>query len=106
MKTEQEKMKNSNSLYSYNTKFLKGKKKGNSIKKEEENEIINYNSSSLQLKEIYMKLSSNKIEHSIIKMFLYSIIIFILIIATGILNIIISSYIKTSIYSIFILIQN
>ena len=106
MKTEQEKMKNSNSLFLHNTKFMKGKKKGNVIKKEEENEIINNNSPSLQLKEIYRELSSKKMEPSIIKMFLYSIIIFILIIATGILNIIISSYIKTSIYSIFILIQN
>ena len=38
-------------------------------------------------------------------MFLFSLIIFLLIIATGILNIIISSQIKNNIYSIFILIQ-
>ena len=106
MKTEKEKMKNSNSLFLHNTKFIKGKKRQNLIKKEEnENELIPYNSPSLQLKELYKELSSKKIENSIFKMFLISLIIFILLIAIGILNIAISSYIKTNIYSIFILIE-
>ena len=106
MKTEKEKMKNSNSLFLHNTKFIKGKKRQNLIKKEEnENELIPYNSPSLQLKELYKELSSKKIENSIFKMFLISLIIFILLIAIGILNIAISSYIKTNIYYIFILIE-
>ena len=105
MNEEKEKMKKLNSNFLANVKFMKGRKKGNYIKKDEENEISPYNINSIKLKEIYRELSSKKLEKSIKNMLLISIIIFILIIATGILGIVIYSYIKNSIYSFYILIQ-
>ena len=102
---EKEKYKNISSKYLANTKFMKGRKKGNINKKEEENEVNTYNNTSMKLKEIYRILSSKKVEKSILKMLLFSFIIFILIIGTGILNTLIYSYLKNSIYTIFLLIQ-
>ena len=102
--TEKEKQKNSSSRYVANTKFMKGRKKGN-INKKEENEIVHYSLTSMKLKEIYRSLSSKDKESSILKMFLYSIFIFVLIVGTGILGIVIYSYLKNTIYSFYILIQ-
>ena len=102
---EKEKLKHSNSRFVINTKLIKGRKKGSSNKKDEENEINSYNMTSMRLKEIYRALSSKKMEKSIFKMLLSSFIIFILMIATGIVNIVIYYYLKNNIYSIFILIE-
>ena len=102
--TEKEKQRNSSSRYVANTKFMKGRKKGN-INKKEDNEIVHYSLTSMKLKEIYRSLSSKDKESSILKMFIYSIIIFALIIGTGILGIVIYSYIKNTIYSFYVLIQ-
>ena len=102
--TEKEKQRNSSSRYVANTKFMKGRKKGN-INKKEDNEIVHYSLTSMKLKEIYRSLSSKDKESSILKMFIYSIIIFALIIGTGILGIGIYSYLKNIIYSFYVLIQ-
>ena len=102
---EKEKHKNISSKYLANTKFMKGRKKGNTNKKEEDNEVNTYNNTSMKLKEIFRTLSSKKLEKPIMQMFFSSIIIFILIIGTGILNTLIYSYLKNSIYTIFLLIQ-
>ena len=102
---EKEKLKHSNSRFIINAKLMKGRKKGSTNKKDEENEINSYHITSMRLKEIYRALSSKKMEKSIFKMFLSSIIIFILMIATGVVNIIIYYYLKNTIYSIFILIE-
>ena len=105
MNAEKEKVKHSNSRFIINAKLMKGRKKGNSIKKDEENEINPHNMTSMKLKEIYRALSSKKMEKSIFKMHLFSVIIFLLMIATGVFNIVIYYYLKNSIYSIFILIE-
>ena len=102
--TEREKQKNSSSRYVATTKFIKGKKKGN-INKKEENEINSYSITSMKLKEIYRHLSSKDKESSILKMFFYSILIFVLITGTGILGIVIFYYLKNTIFSFFILIE-
>ena len=101
--TEKEKFKNK--VISANAKFIKGRKKGNLNKKEEENEINPYSNASIKLKNIYRILSSKKMDGSIIKMILYSIIIFILVLGTGMLNIIIYYQLKNSTYSFFTLIR-
>ena len=98
---EKERLKHSNIS---NAKFMKGRKKVNIIKKEE-NEISSYNITSLKLKELYRALSTYKKESSIIKIFNSSIVIFLLILGLGFLNIFICNYIKNSIYIFFILIQ-
>ena len=98
---EKERLKHSNIS---NAKFMKGRKKVNIIKKEE-NEISSYNIISLKLKELYRALSTYKKESSIIKIFNSSIVIFLLILGLGFLNIFICNYIKNSIYIFFILIQ-
>ena len=97
-------MKHSNSKFLSNAKFIKGKKKGNIIKKEE-NEFNSFNITSVKLKELYRALSTHKNESSVIKMLFSSIAIFILIIGMGFLNILIYSYIKSNINTFFILIQ-
>ena len=102
--TEKEKLKHSNSKFLSNAKFIKGKKKGNIIKKEE-NEFNSFNITSVKLKELYRALSTHKNESSVIKMLFSSIAIFILIIGMGFLNILIYSYIKSNINTFFILIQ-
>ena len=102
---EKEKLKNSNSRYIVNHKLIKGKKKLN-INKKEENEITNIQSeSSLKIKEIYNALSSEKRESVITKIIFVSIIIFILIIGAGIVNILIYRKIKNDIFTFFILIE-
>ena len=102
--TEKEKLEHSNSKFLSNAKFIKGKKKGNIIKKEE-NEFNYFNITSVKLKELYRALSTHKNESSVIKMLFSSIAIFILIIGMGFLNILIYSYIKSNINTFFILIQ-
>ena len=105
MNAEKEKIKHSNSKFLASTKFMKGRKKGNTIKKEEGNEINPYSFTSMKLKQIYRALSDKGEERSIIKMFLYSIIIFALIVGTGIMAILIFNYLKNTTYSFYILIQ-
>ena len=73
MNAEKEKIKHSNSKFLASTKIMKGRKKGNTIKKEEGNEINPYSITSMKLKQIYRALSDKGEERSIIKMFLYSI---------------------------------
>ena len=104
MNQEKEKLKHSNSIYIATAKYMKGRKKG-VINKKEENETNPYSITSMKLKEIYRTLQSKHKEKSIIKMFLYSIIIFVLVVGMGIMNILIYNYLKGSIYSFFILIQ-
>ena len=104
MDQEKEKLKNPNTRYVANAKFFKGKKKG-IINKKEENETNPYSITSMKLKEIYRALHSKDKEKSVIKMFLYSILIFVLVLGTGIMNIVVYSYLKENIYSFFILIQ-
>jgi len=104
MNIEKEKLKHSNSKFLSNAKFLKGKKKG-AINKKEENEVNTFSMTSLKLKEIYSVLSSKGKDSSIIKMFIYSIIIFLLIIGTSILNILIYLYLKDNIHTFYILIE-
>ena len=104
MNIEKEKLKHSNSKFLSNAKFLKGKKKG-AINKKEENEVNTFSMTSLKLKEIYSVLSSKGKDSSIIKMFIYSIIIFLLIIGTSILNILIYLYFKDNIHTFYILIE-
>ena len=48
---QKEKYINISSKYLANTKFMKGRKKGNINKKEEENEVNTYNNTSMKLKE-------------------------------------------------------
>ena len=105
MNQEKEKLKHSNAKFLVNARLMKGRKKGSINKKEEENEINSYNPTSMKLKEIYKELSSKKVEKSIFRMFLFSFIIFVIIILTGVLNIIIYFYLKDNIYSFFNLIQ-
>ena len=105
MNQEKEKLKHSNAKFLVSTKSMKGRKKGGINKKEEENEINSYNPTSMKLKEIYKELSSKKGEKSIFRMFLFSFIIFAIIILTGVLNIIIYYYLKNNIYSFFNLIK-
>ena len=102
---EKEKLKNTNSRYLVNSKLMKGKKKLN-IRKEEENELNVHSVTSLKLKELFKFLSSKKNESVITKIITVSIIIFILIIGTGIVNILIYYTIKNNIYTFFLLIQN
>ena len=102
--TEKEKMKNSNTKYTVNPKIIKGKKKLN-IKKEGENELNVHSDESIKLKEIYGKLSSNHKETVITKLIFVSIFIFILIIGTGLVNILIYYKIKNNIYTFFLLIK-
>jgi hypothetical protein len=83
---------------------MKGKKKLN-IKKEEENELNAHIDESIKLKMINEHLSSNHKESVINKIIFISIFIFILIIGTGVLNILIYYKIKNNIYTFFILIQ-
>ena len=78
MEKEKEKHKNSASLNIQYAKLMKGKKKGNANKKEE-NEINPHDNTSAKLKEIYRALSSKDCEQTIKKLFMYSILIFILI---------------------------
>ena len=101
---EKEKLKKSNSKYIVNPKLIKGKKKLN-IKKEEENELNIHSDESIKLKEIYRILSSNRKESVITTFIFVSIIIFILIIGTGLVNILIYYKIKNNIYTFFLLIQ-
>ena len=103
--TEKEKLKHSNSKFHINPKLIKGKKKLNINKKEEENELIVHNESSLRLKEIYRVLSSTKRESVVTKIIFISILIFVLILGTGLVNILIYYKIKNSIYTFFILIK-
>ena len=105
MDEEKKNLKTLSSKYLNNTKFMKGRKKVNINKKEEEDIINIENNNSLKLKEIYKALSSKKIEKSILNMFFISIIIVLLILGTGFSNIVIFSYLKNSTYSIFLLIQ-
>ena len=102
--TEKEKLKKSNSKYIVNPKLMKGKKKLN-IKKEEDNELNVHSDISSKLKELYRILSSKKRENVITKIITISFFVFILIIGTGILNILIYYKIKNNIYTFFILIQ-
>ena len=103
---EKEKVRNSSAKFLVNAKLMKGRKKGSINKKEEEeNEINSYNPNSIKLKEIYRELSSKKLEKSIFRMLLFSFIIFILIIGTGMLNIIIYLNLKEHISSFFNLIE-
>ena len=104
MNAEKARLKHSNSRYISNTKLFKGKKKGN-INKKEEDEINSYSITSNKIKEIYRTLLSKNSEKSVLNLFLYSIIIFILILGTGIMNVLIFSYLKNEIYSFFFLIQ-
>jgi hypothetical protein len=103
---EKEKVRHSSARFLVNAKLMKGRKKGSINKKEEEeNEINSYNPNSIKLKEIYRVLSSKKLEKSIFRMLLFSFIIFILIIGTGMLNIIIYLNLKEHISSFFNLIE-
>ena len=102
MEEEKEKHKNFDSKTI--TKFMKGKKRGN-LNKKEENEINPHDNIHGKLKEIYKALSSKDCEKTLKKLFLFSILIFILIIGTGVMNILIFEYLKDSIYSFFFLIQ-
>ena len=102
--TEKEKMKNPNSKFIPAAKFMKGKKKGN-VNKKEENEINIYNDTSLKMKEIYRVLSSNEKESVIIKLIAISILVFLLVIGTGIMNILVYLNIKSNIYTFYILIE-
>ena len=104
MNAEKERLKHSNSRYISSTKYFKGKKKGN-INKKEEDELNTYSITSNKIKEIYRALLSKNSEKSVLNLFLYSIIIFILILGTGIMNVFIFSYLKNEIYSFFFLIQ-
>ena len=101
---EKESVKNFNSLYKFNAKFLKGKKKG-IINKKEENEINPLSATSLRIKEIYRALESKEKESVIIKIILYSILILVLIVGAFIMNILVYFDIKNSVYNFFILIQ-
>ena len=101
---EKEKLKHSNSRFLVNPKLIKGKKKLNANKKEE-NELNFHNESSLKLKEIYRILSSQQKESVITKIIAVSIIIFVLILGTGLINILTYYKIKNSIYTFFVLIQ-
>ena len=102
--SEKEKLKNSNSKFLSNAKFMKGKKKGNIIKKEE-NEVNFFSITSLKLKEIYKILSTHSNDDSIIKMLYSSLVIFILILGMSFMNIIIYYYIKNNINTFLILIE-
>ena len=100
---EKEKSKNPNSRFLANTRFMKMKKKG--IIKKENNEVNIDSNTSLKKKEIYKKLLSKDEKSVIIKMIIKSSMIFIIIVGTGLLNIIIYLKIKYNIYTFFILIQ-
>ena len=100
---EKEKAKNPNSRFLANTKFIKGKKKG--IIKKEENEVNTYSNTSLKLKEIYKILSAQTKESVIVKVLILSIIIFVFVLGTGLLNILMYLEIKKNIYNFYILIQ-
>ena len=76
---ERERLRHSNSRYITTAKYTKGRKKG-IINKKEENEFNHYSITSMKLKEIYRSLQSEHKDKSIIKMFLYSIIIFFLVV--------------------------
>ena len=104
LNTEKEKMKNSNNRF-INAKFIKGKKRGDAVKKEE-NEVNIFGNVSLKLKEIYSALASTKTENVIINLTIASIIIFVFVIGTGIMNTLIFLNIKSNIYNFFILIKN
>ena len=101
---EKERLRNSSSKFLVNPKLMKGKKKLN-IKKEEENELNTLSVTSLKLKEIYRILSSTQSESVINKIIWVSIFIFVLIIGTGLINILVYYKIKNNIYTFFILIQ-
>ena len=105
LNTEKEKMKNSSNKFIPNAKFLKGKKRGDTIKKEE-NEINIYSNTSLKLKEIYRTLASTKKEGVVIKLIIVSIIIFLFVVGTGIMNTLIFLNIKDNIHTFYILIKN
>ena len=104
LNSEKEKIKNSNSIVTANTKFMKFKKKISFYKKEE-NEINIFNNTHIKLKQINNTLSSKNKENSLFKLLLSSIIIFILVTGIGIMNILIYYYLKNKIYSFFILIE-
>ena len=102
---EKEKLKNNNNRFIPSAKFMKGKKRGDGIKKEE-NEINIYSNTTLKLKEIYRALASTKKEDVIIKLTIVSIIIFLFVVGTGIMNTLIFLNIKKNIYTFYILIKN
>ena len=104
MNAEKEKLKNTNSKYLANPKFTKGKKRG-VITKKEENEINSFSMTSLKLKEIYRVLISKQNESAIIKLLIFSFVIFVLVIGTALANILINGSIKDDTYSFFTLVR-
>ena len=101
---ERERLRHSNSRYITTAKYTKGRKKG-IINKKEENEFNHYSITSMKLKEIYRSLQSEHKDKSIIKMFLYSIIIFFLVVGGCIMDLIIFNYLKGRIISFFVIVQ-
>ena len=106
--SEKEKMGRINSKFITNPKLLKEKKKGNIIKKNtnEGDELNSFNEQTIRLREIQKALNSKEKQSTIINLFVFSFIIFVIVICTGVMSILINFYLKGKSFLFYNLIKN
>ena len=105
---EKEKLSKMNAKYIANPKLAKEKKRGNINKKisTDSDELNSYNEQTIKLKEVQKALSSKEKQASIVNLCVFSFIIFILIVGTGVISIVINYYLKNKTYLFYSLIKN
>ena len=104
---EKEKLSKMNAKYIANPKLAKEKKRGNANKKiaDGDDELNAYSEKMIKLKEIQKALTSKEKQRSTINLCIFSFVIFILVVGTGIMSIMINFYLKNEIFMYYELIK-